>query len=665
MPYFINSLTGGKLSILANTLRTLSIDMVEKAGSGHPGMPLGIADVLTVLFTKFLRFDPKNPKWVNRDRFILSAGHGSAILYSLFYLLGYEDVSLDDLKNFRQLHSKTAGHPEYGLCSGIENTTGPLGQGVANGVGMAITENILRARFGKELINHKTFILAGDGCFMEGISYEAMSLAGHLALSNLIFIYDKNNITIDGKLSLADSTDFTKRFESIDFNVFKCDGHNYESIDSALSLAFHSKNGKPCIVIAETKIGYGSPGKEGSEKSHGSPLGKDEIFAIKALLNLEGDPFFVKDEALKLWREVGKFSAKNMGEWSRNLEQSTMKDEFLKAIDSEKSFEGVSDCISKIKNELKEKREEKATRQHSGNILSRLSQEFPNLIGGSADLSESNNAKGKYSKPITKTDFTGNYIHYGIREHAMGGIMNGISLHSGFKSYGGTFLVFSDYMRPAIRLAALMKIPAIYIFTHDSVSLGEDGPTHQPVEHLTSLRIIPNVNVFRPADSIETAEALEIAMNSKHTPSVIALSRQTVKECTLFRNENFLQKGAYFAFKNKNSDLRLFASGSEVSLAFAVLEALKAFGIEASVVSIPCFELFLKQSEQYKASILNTEKRVFIEAGIRGVMATYIREGDLFFGVESFGESGKAHDVLDYVGLTVAKITAKIKESIS
>jgi transketolase len=650
MPYSnFKNLSNDDLKLLANTIRTLSIDMVEKAGSGHPGMPLGIADVLTVLFAKFLKFNPKDAKWINRDRFILSAGHGCAVLYSLFYLLGYEDVSLDDLKNFRQLHSKTAGHPEFGFCNATEVTTGPLGQGVANGVGMAIAENILRERFG-EIINHKTFVLAGDGCFMEGISFEAMALVGHLGLSNLIYIYDKNNITIDGKLSLADSTDFPKRFSSAGFNVFECNGHNYNTIEAALNLAINSDNGKPSVIIAETKIGFASPNKEGSEKSHGSPLGATEVLAVKKALKLEGEPFVVKEEALKLWREIGLLSGENQKHWQERLEESPKKNEFSKAISSWNNGE-ISRVISDIKKGLETKREEKATRQHSATILSKFAESFPNLIGGSADLSESNGAKSKVSNPITKSDFTGNYIHYGIREHAMGAIMNGISLHSNFKSYGATFLVFADYMRPAIRLAALMKIPNIYIFTHDSISLGEDGPTHQPVEHLTSLRIIPNLNVFRPADCVETAESLELAMQSKETPSVLALSRQSVKELTPLRNENFVAKGFYFASEIENSDLTIYASGSEVSLAFEVKAKLLEKGVRASIVSMPSFEMFEKQTEEYKAKILTAKKRVFIEAGILGLLAKYKKEGDFFFGVETFGESGKPKDVLKYFSL--------------
>jgi transketolase len=644
------NLTQNNPQLLANTIRTLSIDMVEKAKSGHPGTPLGASDILTVLFTKFLKFNPKNPKWINRDRFILSAGHASAMLYALFYLLGYDDITLDDLKNFRQLGSKTAGHPEYGFLKGIEVTTGPLGQGIANGVGFAVAENILRARYGAEQINHKTFVFAGDGCFMEGISSEAMALAGHLGLSNLIYIYDKNNITIDGALSLAESTDFIKRFEAMGFNVFTGDGHNFTAIERQLQTAVNSQNGKPSIVIFETKIGFASPNKEGSEKSHGSPLGADEVVLVKKALNLEGEPFFVKDEALKMWREAGLRGAKLEEEW---LKTSTIQIQNIQ--DAE-----ITEVISGIKADFLKNREEKATRQHSSFVLEGLSAKLNNLIGGSADLSESNGAKTKASHSIVKANFKGNYIHYGIREHAMGAIMNGISLHSVLKAYGSTFLVFADYMRPTIRLASLMQIPTIYIFTHDSVSLGEDGPTHQPVEHLTSLRIIPNLNVFRPADGLETIEAIELAILSQKTPSVVALSRQKVLECTFERKENLVSKGMYFALQEDDAEVCLFASGSEVSLCFEVKALLNAKGIKASIVSMPCIEIFKQQPEEYKKSILNFKKRVFIEAGILGVLAEFKRDGDFFFGVETFGESGKPEDVLKHFGLIASEIDKKI-----
>jgi transketolase len=652
MPYAtFKSIPEESLKLLANTLRTLSIDMVEKAGSGHPGTPLGIADVLAVLFTKFVRFNPENPKWINRDRFVLSVGHASAVLYALFHMLGYKDISLDDLKNFRQLHSKTAGHPEYGFLDATEVTTGPLGQGIANGVGMAIAEQILRKRLGEKAINHKTFVLTGDGCLMEGVAHESMALAGHLGLSNLIYLYDKNNITIDGKLSLAESTDFVKRFTSIGFNVFEANGHNFKEIESALTLATGTNNGKPSIIIFETKIGFASPNKEGSEKSHGAPLGKEEVALVKKALGLEGEPFFIKEEALKLWRELALEIGKKESEW-KALNKETKFEEF-----SEKE---ISTYFAEIKEEFLAKREEKATRQHSSFVLSKLSEKFKNLIGGSADLAESNGAKGKFSKAITKEDFTGNYIHYGIREHAMGAIMNGILLHSNFKVYGSTFLVFADYMRPPIRLASLMKLPVIYIFTHDSIALGEDGPTHQPVEHLTSLRIIPNLQVFRPADGIETIECLELAMNSKETPSVVALSRQKLKECTIARKENLTAKGAYFASKEEGAEVALYGTGSELSLCFEVQKLLKEKGLKSSVISIPCLEIFEKQPAEYKNQILNFKKRIFIEAGILGSFAKYLREGDKFFGVETFGESGKPEDLMKHFGLEASKIIEKL-----
>lgn len=644
------SLSKGQIKLLADTLRTLSIDMVERASSGHPGMPLGIADVLTVLFTKFLRFNVEDAKWVNRDRFILSAGHGSAALYSLFYLLGHKDITLDDLKNFRQLHSKAAGHPEYGMFAATEVTTGPLGQGVANGVGMAIAEEILKARYGSDVINHKTFVLAGDGCFMEGISYEAMALAGHLGLSNLVYIYDKNNITIDGRLELAESTDFKKRFEASGFNVFTCNGHDFEEIEEALKLAVFSSNSKPSVVIAETKIGFSSPNKEGSEKAHGAPLGKAEVDLVKNKLGLTGEPFFIKDEALELWRSIGTNAC--TGYKSDSVIEGFNYEEFTKL------------CLE-IKTDLLKNRSELATRQHSAKILERFCEFSKNIIGGSADLSESNGAKSESSKAIKKGDFNGNYIHYGIREHAMGAIMNGLLLHSNLKVYGSTFLVFSDYMRPPIRLSALMNIPTIYIFTHDSILVGEDGPTHQPIEHLASLRLIPNLNVIRPADSIEVLEALEVAFSSLNTPCVVVLSRQKVKENTKFREANFVKKGAYFISSENDADLTIYASGSEVSTAFEVKDLLSKNGITCSIVSFPCTLLFEAQSKEYKNDILDVKKRVFIEMGSGASFSKYMQEGDLFFGIETFGESGKAVDLTKHFALTPEQIVDNILQNIS
>lgn len=644
------------LKLMASALRVLSVDMVEAANSGHPGMPLGIADVLTVLFTKFICLNIQDPKWSNRDRFILSAGHGCAILYALFYLLGYEDINLNDLKNFRQLYAKTAGHPEYGFLNAIEVTTGPLGQGIANGVGIAIGEKILRERYGNEVINHKTFVLGGDGCFMEGISSEAMSLAGHLGLSNLIYIYDKNNITIDGKLSLCDTTDFIKRFESAGFNVFTCNGHNYDQIEESLNLAVSIDNGKPSIIIAETKIGYGSPTKEGSEKSHGAPLGKEDISSLRATLEMAGEPFFLKEEALALWRKIPQLSLERYNIWQENLQRSSLRKKFL----NDSSFLNIQENIIAIKEEIFKNREAKATRQHSSFVLSRLIEKYPNLIGGSADLSESNGVKTKNSHVINRENFTGNFLHYGIREHAMAAITNALTIYGNFRAYCSTFLVFADYMRPAIRLAALMKISSIFILTHDSVAVGEDGPTHQPVEHLTSLRIIPNLKVIRPADSLETAEAWEIALLSEKTPVAIILSRQVLQERTPLRRKNFSSKGAYFAFENEKAKIALYATGSEVSLAFEVKDILASQGIFVNIVSMPCLELFELQEREYKRLIMDFQKRIFIEAGIKGLFNKYLEEDDLFFGVEAFGEGGKSKDVMDHFGLSANNIASHI-----
>ena len=624
----------------------LSVDMVEAANSGHPGMPLGAADIATVLFAKFLKFNAKNPKWFNRDRFILSAGHGSAMLYSLLYLTGYEDISLEDLKNFRQLGSKTAGHPEYGHLAGVEITTGPLGQGIANGVGMAISERIYNARYG-EVVNHKTFVLCGDGCLMEGISHEALTLAGHLKLKNLIVIYDKNDITIDGKLSLSDSVNSKMRFESYGFNVFECDGHNYEEIEIALKGATLEQNDKPSIVIAQTKIGFGST-VEGSEKSHGSPLGSENLKLLREALNWKYDPFEVPSDLLSRWRSVG----------SRHA-----CDEFSPAGIDLNEFKRY---ISEYKSAVAQKQEKKATRQHFADLMSEIQKHTDCFIGGSADLSGSNGTKTSLTKAISAADFGGNYIHYGIREHAMGAIMNGITVHGGLIPFGGTFLVFADYMRPAIRLSALMRLRVIYVLTHDSIAVGEDGPTHQPIEHLASLRAIPNLNVFRPCDAIELTECFEIAVESRQTPSCIVLTRQALTPIRHNgQDDNKSEFGAYFIKKDNHEDnaqIVMFASGSEVQLATKVATKLIDAGLATSVVSIPCLELFKQQSSEYRNEILNSgEMRVFIEAGIRQSYDKYIRDADLAITVETFGESGKGDALMEKFGLTVEQVFLEIK----
>lgn len=635
---------------LSNAIRVLSVEMVAKANSGHPGMPLGAADISTVLFSKFLKFDAKNPKWINRDRFVLSAGHASAMLYSLLYLTGCEDCTLEQLKNFRQLHSKTAGHPEYGSLQGIETTTGPLGQGVANAVGMAIAERKLNAEFGSDIINYKTYCITGDGCLMEGIALEALQLAGHLCLSNFVLIYDKNNITIDGDLSLTSSVDYHKMLESFGFNVLECDGHNFDEIEK--SLAAVQNVTKPTAIIATTKIGFASV-KEGTAKVHGSPLSAEEITSLKQKLGVDYSSENLPTEVVKVWKEIGVKGNKEFLEWSKKAASSSKK-EFLEKFINNNFKSEISEAIEKAKQKFIIEKPTSATRVLSGVVLEELSH-LSCVIGGSADLSGSNNTKSAKNRLITKNDFTGNYIAYGVREHAMAGIMNGIAL-SGFLPFGGTFLVFSDYMRNAIRLSALIKAKVFYVMTHDSIGLGEDGPTHQPVEHLASLRVIPNLNVFRPCDAIETANCYALA-NELEGPSLFALSRQNLPFVSTEFKTNPVKFGGYTVLENENPDCVIVATGSEVGIA---IDVAKKSSKKIRVISVPCLEIFRRQSKEYLDQILGNTKRVFIEAGVVNSFYGLIREGDLYFTVDTFGHSGKAEDVYKYFGIDVENILSKI-----
>jgi len=626
---------------LANAIRFLSMDAVQKANSGHPGMPMGMADVCTVLFRDFLKFNPINPNWVNRDRFVLSAGHGSMILYSLLYLSGYKSVSLNDIKNFRQLNSICAGHPEFEPSSGIETTTGPLGQGIGNAVGFALAEEILKAKYGKKSFNHKTYVLAGDGCLMEGISHEALSLAGHLKLKNLIMLFDNNSISIDGPTSLTVSDKYKKRFESYNWGYIEINGHKEKEIFKALKKV--QKANRPTVISCKTKIGFGSPNKSGKSSAHGSPMGEDEIKLIRKKLKWSHDPFVIPDNILNTWREIGKKGLKEEQKWKKN---SYKKENFENQISS---------IIQNAKNAVVSESKNLATRKSSENILKELTKNLPNLIGGSADLTGSNNTKTENQKIISPGKFKGNYIHYGVREHAMASIMNGLALHSNLVPYGGTFLVFSDYCKPSIRLSALMKQRIIYVMSHDSIGLGEDGPTHQPIEHLSSLRSIPNLNVFRPCDSTETIECWELALTCKDKPSVISLTRQNLNQLrTVFESKNLSSLGAYEIFRsNENIKLTLMASGSEVDIAVSAAKKLAEKNIYTKVISVPSMELFDAQPENYKLKILGeTELKISIEASQPMSWKKYVGKNGTTLGIEDFGKSAPYKDVYKHFKLT-------------
>jgi transketolase len=626
---------------LANAIRFLSIDAVQKANSGHPGMPMGMADVCTVLYRDFLKFNPGNPDWENRDRFVLSAGHGSMLLYSLLYLTGYKSISINDIKNFRQLNSICAGHPEYEPGSGIETTTGPLGQGIGNAVGFALAEQILQAKFGKKSFNHKTYVLAGDGCLMEGISHEAMSLAGHLKLKNLIMLFDNNSISIDGPTSLAVSDKYKKRFESYNWDYIEINGHKEKEIFKALKKAQKAK--RPTVISCKTKIGYGSPNKSGKSSAHGSPMGEDEIKLIRKKLKWPHEPFDIPKNILKAWREIGnKAQIKEKKSNKISFKEEGLKKKIKSVIDNAK--ENAAKELKSI-----------ATRKSSENILKDLTKNLPLLIGGSADLTGSNNTKTEFQKIISPGKFNGNYIHYGVREHAMASIMNGLALHSNLIPYGGTFLVFSDYCKPSIRLSALMGQRVIYVMSHDSIGLGEDGPTHQPIEHLSSLRSIPNLNVFRPCDTTETIECWDIALNSKDKPSVISLTRQNLSQPRdQMKVENLCELGAYEIYRSSdNIELTLMASGSEVEIAISASKKLAQKNINSKVISFPSMELFDAQPENYRSKILGETKiKISIEASHPMSWKKYVGNDGVTMGIEDFGKSAPYKDVYKYFKLT-------------
>ncbi len=644
---------------MANAIRFLSADAVERAQSGHPGMPLGMADVATVLFTEFLKYSPTNPEWLDRDRFVLSAGHGSMLLYSLLYLTGYEDMTLEDIKNFRQLHSKTAGHPEYGEAKGIETTTGPLGQGLATAVGMAMAEKNLEARFGSSLVDHHTYVIVGDGCLMEGISQEAISFAGHLKLSKLIVLFDDNKITIDGPTSLSTSEDHKKRFEACGWDVFEADGHDVADIRKALSHAKNSPN--PAMIACHTTIGFGAPTKAGSSGSHGSPLGAEELKGLRAALNWPHDPFVIPNDILKAWRTASAEGDALFEAWDKRVRE--LPEPLTKSFfnQQKKEIEPLWDnALTDFCKKTIEKKSKMATRKSSQHVLDVLTPHLPQLMGGSADLTGSNNTKAATMRSVTPHDASGNYIYYGIREHAMTAMMNGMALHGGFIPYGGTFLTFSDYCKPSIRLAALMKQRSIFLMTHDSIGLGEDGPTHQPIEHLMSMRAIPYLQVFRPMDTIETAEAWDIAIKTIDAPSMIVLSRQDLPTLRSSVDQNLTAQGGYILSEVDNPTVTLLATGSEVSIAIGVKALLKTHGICAKVVSLPCFELFDKQSHDYRHHVLSGKLKVSIEAGTTFGWEKYVGLEGLRFGIDTFGASGPAPDLYNYFGLTAEKITDKI-----
>ena len=645
---------------MANAIRFLAVDGVQAANSGHPGMPMGMADVATVLFSKFLKYDPSSPDWFDRDRFVLSAGHGSMLLYSLLHLSGYADMPIDELKNFRQLGFKTAGHPEYGHASGIECTTGPLGQGLAMAVGMALGERLMNARFGDELIDHHTYVIAGDGCLMEGISHEAISIAGHLKLSKLIVFFDDNSISIDGSTNLSVSDDQLKRFGSCGWDVESIDGHDPQAISNAIVRAKESK--KPSMIACKTIIGMGAPNKQGTAGTHGAPLGDDEIALARKKMEWPYEPFEVPRNIRDLWLKAGSRNSDERQSWDDRYKNSPFKSELDEAI-SGKAPNEIVNILNNHKEDLSREKPKVATRQASGAILELLTDIMPSLIGGSADLTGSVNTKTSNTIPISRDDFQGTYIHYGVREFGMACVMNGLALHGGTVPYGGTFLVFADYLRGALRLSALMGLKVIYVLTHDSIGLGEDGPTHQPVETLASLRAIPNLNVLRPADSIETTECWKIALESAGTPSALVLTRQGLTTIRIeHSDENLSAKGGYVLEEAYGErDVTIIATGSEVEIALEAKKSLAEIGVSAAVVSMPSWHLFDKQDAAYKENVLGAGLRVGIEAAVEMGWQKYIGENGEFIGMTSFGASGPASALYKHFGITSENIVKRVK----
>ena len=637
---------------LANAVRFLTVDAIEKSQSGHPGLPMGMADVATVLFSRFLKFDAAHPHWPDRDRFVLSAGHGSMLLYALLHLTG-GNVSLDDIKAFRQWGSKTPGHPEYGHTPGVETTTGPLGQGIATAVGMALAERMANARQGDDIVDHFTYVVAGDGCLMEGISQEAISLAGHLQLGRLIVLFDDNGISIDGSTSLSTSDDQLARFAASGWSVRRVDGHDPQAVE--LAIAEERKTEKPSLIACRTIIGYGAPGRQGTEKAHGAPLGAEQADAARRNLGWDYQPFVVPMPILKAWRMIGQRGQVDRLSWLDRCERAGVTVHETPTEEKSASLPSLyAQAFEELRERLATERPKLATRQASQLVLDGIASSIPGLVGGSADLTHSNLTQSKTQRPVKPGAFAGNYIHYGIREHGMAAAMNGLALHGGFIPYGGTFLAFSDYSRPAIRLAALMRIRVIHVMTHDSIGLGEDGPTHQPVEHLAALRVIPNLLVFRPADAMETLEAWDCALQAADRPSVLCLSRQALPA---FRDdahgENRVARGAYLVVTpDGNRDVTLIATGSEVSTALEAARLLATDDIRVAVVSAPCFALFEEQPEDYRARVLGTAPRVGVEAAVPGEWSRWIGADGEFVGMRGFGASAPACVLYEQFGIT-------------
>ena len=643
-----------KHTAMANAIRALAMDAVQAARSGHPGLPMGVADIATILFTRHLKFDATDPDWPDRDRFVLSAGHGSMLLYAVLHLLGYEDMTIEELKNFRQLDSKTPGHPEYGHAAGVETTTGPLGQGLATAVGMALAERIMNAGFGDEIVDHRTYVLASDGDLMEGISQEAITLAGHLKLNRLIVFFDDNRITIDGDLALSDSTDQIARFEAAGWRAVSIDGHDRDQIDAALEDA--KASAQPTLIAARTTIGFGAPTKAGTSSSHGAPLGEEEIDGARKALNWPHEPFHIPADIVDAWRIAGLRSRPARKEWNARFDDldAEQRGEFERRIAGDLPS-AVDGAIEALKRDLANEPKTMATRKASELALERINPVLPETIGGSADLTGSNNTRSKDLTVLNAEDYSGRFIHYGIREHGMAAAMNGMALHGGLIPYSGTFLVFSDYCRPSIRLAALMGQRVIYVFTHDSIGLGEDGPTHQPVEHLAALRAIPDLTVFRPADTVETAECWQLALANRDGPSAIALTRQNLEQLRLEPDDdNLCARGAYeLRPASTEAAVSLFATGSEVQIAVEAAERLEADGHPARVVSVPAFELFAAQSASYRCETIGTAPlRIGIEAAIRQGWDPIIGDDGLFVGMTGFGASAPYQALYEHFGIT-------------